>query len=342
MLPLLEVQNLSARFDLRRGAVKALSRVSFTLERGEVVAIVGESGSGKSVTALSLMRLLPEPPGRIVEGRILFGGEDLLRLDARAMEAIRGRRIAMVFQDPLASLNPVLTIGRQLTEILEAHLNLRGRAARAQAAALLSQVGIPEAGERLDDYPHQFSGGMRQRVMIAMAIACGPALLIADEPTTVLDVTIQADIVDLVDSLRDELGMAVIWITHDLASIASLADRALIMYAGRIVEEAPIAALFHAPRHPYTIGLLRSVPRLDRPQGGQLPSIEGLPPDLAALPRGCPFQPRCPYAIQGCLEGAPPLRPVGPGQRAACIRDIPPKAVAGSSVVSAEQGRHEQ
>lgn len=320
MSRLLDVRGLCTQFDLGRRKLRVLEQVSFGLDRGEVLGIVGESGSGKSVTAMSILGLLPQPTGHVVEGEILFDGQDLTRLSDSSMRAIRGRRIGMIFQDALSALNPVLTVGVHIVEVLETHLGLRGREARQRAAKLLTQVGIPAAHDRLDDYPHQFSGGMRQRVMIAIAIACSPQLLIADEPTTALDVTIQEEIISLVRSIRDELGMAVIWIAHDLASIASLADRVIIMYAGRIVEEAPIGEVFRSPLHPYTVGLLRSIPRLDAPRGGRLPSIDGLPPDAANLPQGCPFHPRCPQRVAECLGEVPELREVETRRRVACIR----------------------
>jgi oligopeptide transport system ATP-binding protein len=268
------------------------------------------------------MRLIPQPPGRIVEGEVVFDGENLLDMSDNDIRKVRGNKIAMIFQDPMTSLNPVLTIGRQIGEALELHMGMNKEEARKRSAELLSMVGIPEAEMRLDDYPHQFSGGMRQRAMIAMGLACNPRLLIADEPTTALDVTIQAQIVDLVKRLRDEIGMAIIWITHDLGVVAGLADRMMVMYAGHAVEEAPVKEVYGDPRHPYTVGLLGSLPRLDEVREDRLESIEGLPPDLIALPPGCPFEPRCVYAIEKCREERPELEPVGPRHRIACWVDI--------------------
>jgi oligopeptide transport system ATP-binding protein len=291
------------------------------MEEGETLGIVGESGCGKSVGVLSLLRLIPEPPGKIADGQALFQGKDLLKMSPEEIRHVRGAQIAMVFQDPMTSLNPVLTIGRQLTEALELHMGMNKQQARDRAAELLSMVGIPQAGDRLNDYPHQFSGGMRQRVMIAMALSCTPQLLIADEPTTALDVTIQAQIVDLVKRLRDELGMAIIWITHDLGIVAGLAKRVIVMYAGFIIEEAQVKDLYSDPRHPYTLGLLGSLPRVDETQHRRLISIEGLPPDLLGLPQGCPFAARCVYRIDRCEKENPPLEPVSPGHWKACWVD---------------------
>ncbi|MFL5800600.1 MAG: ABC transporter ATP-binding protein, partial [Roseiflexaceae bacterium] len=292
-------------------------------DRGETLGIVGESGSGKSVTSLSIMRLIPTPPGKIVGGQLIFDGENLLDLSEEEMRHIRGNRIAMIFQDPMTSLNPVLTIGRQITESLELHMKMSGSEARKRALDLLSMVGIPSSSNRLDDYPHQFSGGMRQRVMIAMALSCNPELLIADEPTTALDVTIQAQILELINRLKNELGTAVIIITHDLGVVAGMADRVNVMYAGRVVEDGTTSAIFANPRMPYTIGLLRSIPRLDEASGRKLTPIRGLPPDLINLPQVCSFSPRCDYFVAGkCDQQVPPLRPVGPDHRAACLFDI--------------------
>jgi oligopeptide transport system ATP-binding protein len=268
------------------------------------------------------MRLIPQPPGKIVGGEVLFDGRDLTKISDDEMRKVRGNKIAMIFQDPMTSLNPVLTIGRQIGEALELHMGMNRDEARKRTAELLSMVGIPEAASRLDDYPHQFSGGMRQRAMIAMALACNPQLLIADEPTTALDVTIQAQIVDLVKRLRDEIGMAIVWITHDLGVVAGLADRVMVMYAGHAVEEAPVKEVYADPRHPYTIGLLGSLPRLDELRADKLTSIEGLPPDLIDLPPGCPFEPRCVYAVEKCRQERPKLEPVGPRHRIACWVDV--------------------
>ncbi len=321
--PLLVVKNLETQFKTQDGIVRAVSNVSFHVDRGETLGIVGESGSGKSVTSLSIMRLIPNPPGKIVGGQIIFDGENLLDYTEEEMRHIRGNRIAMIFQDPMTSLNPVLTIGRQITESLELHMKLTPREARNRAIELLEMVGIPGAARRLDDYPHQFSGGMRQRVMIAMALSCNPELLIADEPTTALDVTIQAQILELIQRLQHELGTAVIIITHDLGVVAGMADRVIVMYAGRIVEEGPTEEIFARPRMPYTIGLLRSIPRLDEEEGRKLTPIRGLPPDLINLPQICPFSPRCDYFIPGkCDQQVPPLREVVPGHKAACLFDI--------------------
>jgi oligopeptide transport system ATP-binding protein len=322
-MALLEVRNLETHFKTQDGLVKAVNNVSFHVDRGETLGIVGESGSGKSVTSLSIMRLIPSPPGKIVGGELIFDGENLLDLSEEEMRHIRGNRIAMIFQDPMTSLNPVLTIGRQITESLELHMNMSGAEARKRAVDLLGMVGIPSPAGRLDDYPHQFSGGMRQRVMIAMALSCNPELLIADEPTTALDVTIQAQILELINRLKNELGTAVIIITHDLGVVAGMADRVNVMYAGGVVEEGATGEIFGNPRMPYTIGLLRSIPRLDEGEGRKLTPIRGLPPDLINLPQVCPFSPRCDYFVAGkCDQTVPPLRPVGPDHRAACLFDI--------------------
>jgi len=321
-MPLLEVNGLQTRFFTQDGVVKAVNGVSFYVEEGETLGIVGESGCGKSVSVLSVMRLIPQPPGKIVGGEVLFDGRDLLKVDDDEIRKVRGNKIAMVFQDPMTSLNPVLTIGRQVSEALELHMGMNHDQARKRSAELLAMVGIPQAEDRLDDYPHQFSGGMRQRAMIAMALACNPQLLIADEPTTALDVTIQAQIVELVKRLRDELGMAIIWITHDLGVVAGLADRMMVMYAGFVVEEAPVKEVYANPRHPYTLGLLGSLPRLDMIRASKLTSIEGLPPDLIDLPPGCPFEARCVYAVEKCKTERPELAPVGPRHRIACWVDV--------------------
>jgi oligopeptide/dipeptide ABC transporter ATP-binding protein len=315
--PVLQVRDLRTEFHTRRGVVKAVDGVSFDLFAGETLGIVGESGSGKSATALSVLRAVPEP-GRTVGGQVRFEGQDLLTLPDAAMRRVRGRRIAMVPQDPLTALNPVLSIGDHLMEVLTLHLGLRGRQAEARAVALLELVGIPGAAARLRSYPHQLSGGMRQRVMIAIAIACDPAVLIADEPTTALDATIQAQILELLDDLKRRLGMAVILITHNLGIVAGHCDRALVMYAGRIVETAAVRPLFARSQHPYTSGLLACVPRLDRPAKSTFPSIAGAPPDLVAPPSGCPFHPRCPRASERCAAEMPPLEELLPAHRAAC------------------------
>ncbi|OQY22957.1 MAG: peptide ABC transporter ATP-binding protein [Anaerolineaceae bacterium 4572_32.1] len=321
MTTLLDVKGLKTRFFTQDGVVNAVNGISYTLEEGEALGIVGESGCGKSVSVLSIMRLIPDPPGKIVGGEVLFEGHDLLKLPSDQVRQIRGNKIAMIFQDPMTSLNPVLTIGRQVSESLELHLGMDKKQSRRRTVELLELVGIPQAEDRVDDYPHQFSGGMRQRVMIAMGLSCNPQILIADEPTTALDVTIQAQIVELVKRLRDELGMAVIWITHDLGVVAGFAEKVIVMYAGFIVESAPVKDLYGDPRHPYTIGLLGSLPRLDEIRE-KLVSIEGLPPDLIALPKGCPFAARCDYVVDKCLEENPPLEPVGPDHYIACWVDV--------------------
>ncbi len=321
-MALLEVRDLKTQFFTQDGVVKAVDGISFYVNAGETLGIVGESGCGKSVSVLSVMRLIPQPPGKIVGGEVIFDGRNLLDLRDSEMRKVRGNQIAMIFQDPMTSLNPVLTIGRQIGEALELHLGMNKEESRRRSAELLSMVGIPEADARLDDYPHQFSGGMRQRAMIAMGLACSPQLLIADEPTTALDVTIQAQIVELVKRLRDEIGMAIVWITHDLGVVAGLADRMMVMYAGTVVEEAPVKEVYGNPRHPYTLGLLGSLPRLDEVRADKLTSIEGLPPDLIDPPPACPFEPRCDYAVDKCREVRPELEPVGPRHRIACWVDV--------------------
>jgi len=322
MASLLEVRDLTTRFYMLDGVVHAVNGISYTLEQGETLGIVGESGCGKSVSVLSVMRLIPEPPGKIEAGQVMYRGQDLLKLDEEEMEHTRGREIAMVFQDPMTSLNPVLTIGRQVSEVLVVHLGMSQEEARQRTIELLEMVGIPQAAERYPDYPHQFSGGMRQRTMIAMALACAPSILIADEPTTALDVTIQAQIIDLVKSLRDRLGMAVVWITHDLGVIAGLADNVIVMYAGFIVERGNVDDIYADPRHPYTRALLNSLPRVDRSSDHRLATIPGLPPDLVGLSRGCPFTPRCAYAVERCRQENPQLEPVALGHEAACWVDV--------------------
>jgi oligopeptide/dipeptide ABC transporter ATP-binding protein len=316
--PLLKVRNLSTYFFTEDGVVRAVDGVSLDIHRGEIVGLVGESGCGKTVTALSIMRLIPSPPGRIVSGEIWFEGVDLLKLDDDGIRSIRGHKIAMVFQEPMTSLNPVLTIVRQLTEPLEVHLKMEPRQARARAIELLEMVGIPEPHKRIDSYPHQFSGGMRQRVMIAMALACSPRLLLADEPTTALDVTIQAQILELMTQLTRELGTAVLIITHNLGVVARYAQRVYVMYAGKVVETAPAMELYHRPHHPYTLGLLRSVPRLDQGRKARLEPIEGFPPDMVHMPPGCAFHPRCPFRTERCQVEGPPLVAVGPEHMVAC------------------------
>ena len=303
---LLEVKDLRTYFETEDGVVKAVDGISFELKRGETLGIVGESGSGKSVANLSLMRLIPEPPGRIVSGEILFGGRDVLKLSIRAMRDIRGKQIAMIFQDPMTSLNPFMRISEQLMEVTELHLGHSKQQARAHAIKMLEQVGIPDARERAGGYPHELSGGMRQRVMIAMALACHPELLIADEPTTALDVTIQAQILELIKRLKAETGASVILITHDLGVVAGMTDHVIVMYAGKVFEQASTAELFARPGNPYTRGLLRSVPDPLAEQGS-LYQIPGLPPDLARLPKGCPFAPRCERAEDVCRSEFPPF-----------------------------------
>ena len=316
--PLLQIKDLRTHFFTEEGVVKAVDGVTYDVEEGEILGLVGESGCGKTVSALSILRLIPNPPGRIVSGEVVFEGEDLLKLDEGEVRHIRGNKIAMIFQEPMTSLNPVLTIGRQLTETLELHLKMDRQSANQRAIELLETVGIPEARARLHDYPHQFSGGMRQRVMIAMALSCNPKLLLADEPTTALDVTIQAQILELMTGLTRELGTAVIIITHNLGVVARYAARVNVMYAGNIVESASALDLYHRPRHPYTLGLLKSVPRLDQARKQKLDPIEGFPPDLAHMPPGCPFEPRCRFAVERCKEENPPLLQVGDRHSSAC------------------------
>lgn len=315
---LLEIEGLETHFKTLDGMVHAVNGVSLSVKNGETVGVVGESGSGKSVTMLSILRLLPSPPAQVVAEKALFGGKDLMTMSEEEIRSIRGAQMSIVFQDPMTSFNPVLTIGRQITEALETHLGMQEADARKRAAELVDHVGIPGARDRLKDYPHQFSGGMRQRAMIAMALACSPKLLIADEPTTSLDVTIQAQIVELVKRLRDELGMAIIWITHDLGLLAGLAKRLVVMYGGYFIEEARVKDLYATPRHPYTIGLLGSLPRLDMDERRQLSSIDGLPPILMKKPDFCPFVNRCLYAVERCRRENPPLEEVSPGHRVAC------------------------
>ncbi len=320
MAQLLEVNNLVTRFYTEDGVVHAVNGISYTLDEGESLALVGESGCGKSVSVLSIMGLIPNPPGRIDDGTVMYNGRDLLKVSTEEMRSVRGREIAMVFQDPMTSLNPVLTIGRQLTEGLKLHLGMNSAQAKSRAAEMLELVGIPNAEDRLSDYPHQFSGGMRQRVMIAMALSCNPSLLIADEPTTALDVTIQAQIVELVKQLQEKLGMAIIWITHDLGVIAGMVEKVAVMYAGHIVEMAQVHSLYKKRRHPYTLGLLESIPKLDQDKDTRLATIKGLPPDLLQEPEFCPFAPRCPYAIDKCWQENPSLVPTGPNHQTACWR----------------------
>lgn len=316
MQPLLSVENLSVNFRTYAGTVRAVRDVSFTLDKGEILGIVGESGCGKSVTASSLLGLIPSPPGEIAAGRILFEGRDIAALGEPELRRLRGNAISMIFQDPMTSLNPVLTIGSQLGECFTAHGRPGGGSVAEQAVAMLRLVGIPAPEVRLGQYPHQLSGGMRQRVMIAMALAMNPRILIADEPTTALDVTIQAQIIDLMKKLNRELGTAIILISHDLGVVAGLCGRVQVMYAGQVVEAAAVDELFARPRHPYTLGLLQSVPRLDGVRG-RLEAIEGQPPDLLAPPAGCAFAPRCRFAMRACRE-VPPLFAPAPGHVSRC------------------------
>jgi len=319
---LIEVKDLRTRFHIAEGTVHAVNGISFKLHECETLAIVGESGCGKSVSMMSVMGLIPIPPGEIASGEVYYHGRDLLKLSEKEMESLRGREIAMVFQDPMTALNPVLTIERQLSEPLRTHLGMDEQMARQRSVELLEQVGIPDAARRVRSYPHEFSGGMRQRAMIAMALACAPSLLIADEPTTALDVTIQAQIVELVERLRDELGMAIIWITHDLGVVAGLAERVAVMYAGFIIEEAPVDNIYEQPLHPYTLSLLAALPRVDENRYVRLKSIPGAPPNLLVAPHGCPFAPRCEFAFERCLVEMPPLETVAPAHKAACWIDV--------------------
>jgi oligopeptide transport system ATP-binding protein len=318
LMTLLEIKNLSTYFYTQEGVVRAVNGIDFSIEEGEIVGLVGESGCGKSVSMRSVMRIIPQPPGKIESGEILFNGEDLLKKTDDEMRDIRGKQIAMIFQDPMTSLNPVLTIGRQLSETLEEHMGMNRQQALDRSQELLELVGIPNAKQRLDDYPHQFSGGMRQRAMIAMALSCNPQLLIADEPTTALDVTIQAQIADLVKRLQQELGMAVIWITHDLGVVARLAERVMVMYAGYLIEKASVKELYGAPAHPYTMGLLASLPRLDKNRKEELEVIPGQPPNQLDLPQGCSFAERCIYMKDACLQENPVLEEIHPDHWAAC------------------------
>jgi len=315
---LLQVSNLRTRFHTPEGTVYAVNGISFHVNGGETVAIVGESGCGKSVSMMSLLGLVPTPPGEIYSGTAIYRQSDLLKKTEAEMEDVRGREISMIFQDPMTSLNPVLTVGRQLTESLRVHLGMTQAEAERRAVELLEQVGIPDPARRLGDYPHQFSGGMRQRVMIAMALSCTPSLLIADEPTTALDVTIQAQIVELVAQLRAALHMAIIWITHDLGVVAGMADRVLVMYAGYIVEEADVQDLYDSPSHPYTLALLAALPRVDRRRDQRLKSIPGTPPNLLVEPHGCPFAPRCEFVIEKCRHENPTLIEVDKNHSSAC------------------------
>ena len=321
--PILQVKDLEVEFHTDSGVVQAVNRVSFDLYPGETLGIVGESGSGKSVTNLTMMGLTPQPPGKVVGGSVLYGGQQLLNLSQKQWQSVRGKKIAMIFQDPMTALNPFLTVEEQLVEVTMLHLGLSRTEASAHAVDLLKKVGIPGAEKRITDYPHQFSGGMRQRVMIAMAISCQPDILIADEPTTALDVTIQAQILELMKSMQQEFGTAIIFITHDLGVVASICDRVMVMYAGRKVELSTTSNIFQQPRHPYTVGLLNSALRWDQGED-ELQAIDGQPPDLLNLPAGCSFHPRCQFVQDECLEQTPPLVTLDqqPEHQHACIRDL--------------------
>jgi oligopeptide/dipeptide ABC transporter ATP-binding protein len=321
-LPVLDVKDLKTVFKTRGGEVHAVNSVSFSVKPGELLGVVGESGSGKSVTMMSLIGLLPSPPADIRDGQVLFDGKDLLQVDQKTLRSVRGSRIGFVFQDPMTSLNPVFNVGFQIMEPLRKHMGLGKEAARKRAVELLDLVGIPDAGPRLKDYPHQFSGGMRQRVMIAIALACDPDVLIADEPTTALDVTIQAQILELVKELREKLGMAIIWITHDLGVIAGIADRVMVMYGGQVVEQAPVRELFGNPQHPYTRALLETIPSVRGERADKLSVIEGQPPILGAEPSACPFRDRCAFRFDRCDKENPVRLLVGTDHDAACFYDF--------------------
>lgn len=332
MSKLLEIDNLHTQFFTSAGTVRAVDGISYDVEEGETVAIVGESGCGKSVSALSILRLIPNPPGRIVQGSISFMGKDLATLSDEEMRKVRGREIAMVFQEPMTSLNPVLTIGLQITETLQQHLGIDREEADKRAIDLLGKVGISDPERRLKQYPHHLSGGMRQRVMIALALSCEPKLIIADEPTTALDVTIQAQILELMKNLTRELGVALIIITHNLGVVARYADRVNVMYAGKIIESGTAEDIYHRPRHPYTLALLKSVPRMDQPRKAKLDPVDGQPPDLTKLDDGCSFRPRCGFAIDKCNASIPDLESVSDGHISACFeRDKLTQAMEASS-----------
>ena len=322
MNPLLQIKDLQVQFQTIEGTVHAVNGISYDLDTGQTLGIVGESGCGKSVSVLTVMGLIPEPPGKVAGGEVIYRDVDILKMDKQDIRNIRGKEIAMVFQDPMTSLNPVLTMGRQLNEAQVLHLGITHEEANSRSIELLNRVGIPKPEERLDEYPHQFSGGMRQRVMIAMALSCLPSVLIADEPTTALDVTIQAQIVELTKSLRDQMEMAVIWITHDLAVIAELADRIIVMYAGFIVEESDVFKLFENPLHPYTLSLLKSIPRVDARTDDRLATISGFPPNNLTLPPGCSFAPRCDYQVDRCWVEVPKLESVDSEHDIACWVDV--------------------
>ena len=332
--PILQVEDLHVEFRTDDATVQAVSGVSFAVERGQTLGIVGESGSGKSVTNLAIMGLVPQPPGRVTKGQAFYNGRDLLKLSTKELRSVRGHKIAMIFQDPMTALNPFLTVEEQLTEVTRLHLKHTRKQALAHAIEMLERVGIPGAAQRVHEYPHQFSGGMRQRVMIAMALSCQPDILIADEPTTALDVTIQAQILDLMRELQQNTGTAIILITHDLGVVANSCDQVSVMYAGKIVEQASAKALFAQPRHPYTLGLLNSMPRWDAPAGDRLNVIEGQPPDLAHLPSGCAFHPRCPYRFERCPTEVPALFPRHDEGHYACFADVRSARPAASSASS--------
>lgn len=319
MTKLLEVKDLKTYFYTDDGVVKAVDGVNFSVEAGKTIGIVGESGCGKSITAMSILRLIPDPPGKIVNGEIIFEGEDLTKVSDERIREIRGNNISMIFQEPMTSLNPVFTVGYQIGEVLMLHQKLNEEEARERAIEMISLVGIPNPERIVDEYPHQLSGGMRQRIMIAMALACQPKLLIADEPTTALDVTIQAQILELMNDLKNRLNTSIMLITHDLGVIAEMADHVIVMYSGKVVEDAPVLELFNNPKHPYTIGLMRSIPSLVQ-EGERLETIPGMVPNPLYLPKGCYFHPRCKFAIEECKHVQPELREIGPGHKAACIR----------------------
>jgi oligopeptide transport system ATP-binding protein len=319
---LLEIRDLQVQFHTPEGTVHAVNGVSYDIYQGEVVAIVGESGSGKSVTMMSILGLIPIPPGEIAGGSATFLGNDLLQMEEKELEDVRGKEIAMIFQDPMTALNPVLSLELQLTEALKKHHGMTDEQAQDRAVEMMDQVGIPDAARRLEAYPHQFSGGMRQRVMIAMMVACNPTLLIADEPTTALDVTIQAQIVELAIRMREQVGLAMFWITHDLGVVAGMADRVIVMYAGTVVEEADVDSLYEDPLHPYTHALLGALPRVDQRRDSRLNSIPGAPPNMLVKPHGCPFAPRCKYAFERCWSERPPLENLAVRHKAACWVDV--------------------
>jgi peptide/nickel transport system ATP-binding protein len=339
-MALLEVEDLHVSFRTGDGVVRAVDGVSLSLDAGETVGVVGESGSGKSVTALTVMGLTRAPNAE-VRGRVLLDGVDLLELPAAELQRIRGRRVAMVFQDPLSSLHPFYRVGRQISEAIQAHERVSRRAARARAIEVLREVGIPSPERRVDAYPHELSGGMRQRVMIAMALVLDPDVLVADEPTTALDVTVQAQILELIEALQAEHGTAVVLITHDLAVVAEVADAVIVMYAGRVAERGPIAAVLERPEHPYTWGLLQSIPRLDEPRGRRLRPIAGLPPSLVRVPGGCPFHPRCPYVLERCPVEVPPLLDSDAGHAVACHLPVEERRRRGRGLAARQPGRHD-